>query len=74
MRRLTDRPRKANAWSGKQQTSLTAPIKKIVGYLPMSVFSMLGFVFGCFAFSYAATVDKKYKQLEQRLKKLEDKN
>ncbi|WP_277752206.1 hypothetical protein [Sporolactobacillus shoreae] len=40
----------------------------------MSVFSMLGFVFGCFAFFYAATVDKKYKQLEQRFKKLEDKN
>lgn len=42
----------------------------------MSNLGLLGFIFGCFAFAYAVSnitqIEKKYKNLEQRIKKLEE--
>ncbi|MCO7176961.1 hypothetical protein ACFP7A_12970 [Sporolactobacillus kofuensis] len=43
----------------------------------MSNFGLLGFIFGCFAFAYAVSnsthIEKKYRDLEQRVKELEEK-
>lgn len=39
----------------------------------MSTFGLLGFIFGCFAVTYAASIEGKCKKLEQRVQKLEEK-